>query len=209
MATNDLFDRAVSQWLEESAPTRIPDRVLDSTFERTRTSGQQQRWRAFLGSLNMPRFVSALGTAAIVVVAAALALNFFANQQSGIGGPLPTGRGRSIDEVIRVTAPMHRGFAGGLLADTAGRALGMTTAADIRFCTAMRLTWLNPYSSIRAEVITWWQKDARAQGAAGGQLYANCGAGADAQPIVDDAQVGGRLHSVYASTVLRWNGDAN
>ena len=31
-----------------------------------------------------------------------------------------------------MTAPMHRGFAGGLLADTAGRALGIATAFEIR-----------------------------------------------------------------------------
>ena len=49
-----------------------------------------------------------------------------------IGGPLPTGRGRAIDEVIRTTAPMHGGFAGGMLADTSGRVLGITTAAEIR-----------------------------------------------------------------------------
>lgn len=32
---------------------------------------------------------------------------------SVIGGPLPTGVRRAIDEVIRTTAPMHDGFAGG------------------------------------------------------------------------------------------------
>src|SRR5215467_3592006 len=30
-----------------------------------------------------------------------------------IGGPLPTGRRRAIEQVIRTTAPMHDGFAGG------------------------------------------------------------------------------------------------
>jgi serine protease Do len=49
-----------------------------------------------------------------------------------IGGPLPTGRRRSIDEVIRTTAPMHDGFAGGAFLDTEGRLIGMTTAASIR-----------------------------------------------------------------------------
>ena len=51
---------------------------------------------------------------------------------SVIGGPLPTGRGRAIDEVIRTTAPMHDGFAGGAFVDTAGRAIGVATAAEIR-----------------------------------------------------------------------------
>ena len=49
-----------------------------------------------------------------------------------IGGPLRTGRGRAIDQVIRTTAPMHGGFAGGAFVDTAGLLLGITTAAEIR-----------------------------------------------------------------------------
>lgn len=42
----------------------------------------------------------------------------------GYGGPLPTGRGRSIDRVIRTTAPMHSGFAGGAILDATGQADG-------------------------------------------------------------------------------------
>ena len=49
-----------------------------------------------------------------------------------IGGPLPTGRARSISEVIRTTAPMHGGFTGGALVDTVGHVVGVTTAAEIR-----------------------------------------------------------------------------
>jgi S1-C subfamily serine protease len=49
-----------------------------------------------------------------------------------IGGPLRTGRGRSIDEILRTTAPMHDGFAGGAFADPDGRILGIATAAEIR-----------------------------------------------------------------------------
>jgi S1-C subfamily serine protease len=51
---------------------------------------------------------------------------------SVIGGPLRTGRGRSIDEVIRTTAPMHEGFAGGAFADMSGQVIGIATAAAIR-----------------------------------------------------------------------------
>lgn len=51
---------------------------------------------------------------------------------SVIGGPLPTGRRQSIDQVFRTTAPMHGGFAGGAFIDTAGGLLGVTTAAEIR-----------------------------------------------------------------------------
>jgi S1-C subfamily serine protease len=49
-----------------------------------------------------------------------------------IGGPLRTGRRRAIHEVIRTTAPMHDGFAGGALADTVGALVGITTASTIR-----------------------------------------------------------------------------
>ncbi|HEX5474604.1 MAG TPA: trypsin-like peptidase domain-containing protein [Vicinamibacterales bacterium] len=51
---------------------------------------------------------------------------------SVIGGPLATGRRRSIDQVIRTTAPMHDGFSGGAFLDAAGGLLGVSTAAAIR-----------------------------------------------------------------------------
>jgi len=51
---------------------------------------------------------------------------------SVIGGPLPTGRRREIEQVIRTSAPMHEGFAGGALLGADGRLLGVTTAASIR-----------------------------------------------------------------------------
>jgi len=51
---------------------------------------------------------------------------------SVIGGPLPTGRGQSVDQVIRTTAPMHDGFAGGAFLDTSGALLGVATASAIR-----------------------------------------------------------------------------
>lgn len=49
-----------------------------------------------------------------------------------VGGPLRTGRRRQLGRVIRVTAPMHEGFAGGALYDAAGRLTGIATAATIR-----------------------------------------------------------------------------
>jgi serine protease Do len=51
---------------------------------------------------------------------------------SVIGGPLPTGRRRAIDQVIRTTAPMHDGFAGGAFLNTSGGLIGIATAAAIR-----------------------------------------------------------------------------
>jgi S1-C subfamily serine protease len=51
---------------------------------------------------------------------------------SVIGGPLRTGRRRAIDQVIRTSAPMHEGFAGGAFIDTEGRLIGVATASEIR-----------------------------------------------------------------------------
>jgi S1-C subfamily serine protease len=51
---------------------------------------------------------------------------------SVIGGPLATGRGRAIDRVLRVSAPMHGGFAGGAVLDAAGALVGVATATEIR-----------------------------------------------------------------------------
>ena len=49
-----------------------------------------------------------------------------------VGGPLRTGRRREIARVIRITAPMHDGFAGGGLFDASGQLTGIATAAVIR-----------------------------------------------------------------------------
>jgi serine protease DegQ len=54
-----------------------------------------------------------------------------------IGGPLRTGRRRAIDQVIRTTAPMHDGFAGGAFIDTSGALLGVSTSTAIRGTTVV------------------------------------------------------------------------
>ena len=54
-----------------------------------------------------------------------------------IGGPLRTGRRRAIDQVLRTTAPMHDGFAGGGLVDTTGALLGVITSTRIRGTTVV------------------------------------------------------------------------
>jgi S1-C subfamily serine protease len=60
------------------------------------------------------------------------ALTASAGIVSVIGGPLPTGRRRAIDEVIRTTAPMHDGFSGGAFLDARGGLIGIATATKIR-----------------------------------------------------------------------------
>jgi S1-C subfamily serine protease len=49
-----------------------------------------------------------------------------------IGGPLRTGRGLAIPEVIRTSAPMHDGFAGAAFADPSGALIGICTGSQIR-----------------------------------------------------------------------------
>lgn len=85
MASDRRLEDAISSWLEETAPERLPTRALDATFERTRRSRQQVGWRTLLGRIQMPRFIPALGSAAVVVMAAVLALNFI--PALGPGGP--------------------------------------------------------------------------------------------------------------------------
>ncbi len=51
---------------------------------------------------------------------------------SVIGGPLRTGRRRAIERVIRTSAPMHDGFAGGAFLNARGELIGVATAASIR-----------------------------------------------------------------------------
>jgi serine protease DegQ len=49
-----------------------------------------------------------------------------------VGGPLRTGRRREIAQVIRITARMHDGFAGGGVFATNGELCGIATATSIR-----------------------------------------------------------------------------
>jgi S1-C subfamily serine protease len=54
-----------------------------------------------------------------------------------IGGPLRTGYRRAIDQVIRTTAPMHDGFAGGGFVDVTGALLGIVTSTTLRGTTVV------------------------------------------------------------------------
>ncbi len=89
-------------------------------------------------ALDAPALAPAASPPRVGHLAIAIARSFSNNvtATSGIvaviGGPLRTGRRRSIAEIIRTTAPMHEGFAGGALLDASGQLLGVTTAAAIR-----------------------------------------------------------------------------
>ncbi len=87
MSTNERFDESITGWLEQTAPARLPDRVLEATFERTRTSRQQIGWRSILGRTSVTRSVAVLGGAAGVVLATAFALGSL-DDRPAVGGPL-------------------------------------------------------------------------------------------------------------------------
>jgi S1-C subfamily serine protease len=91
-----------------------------------------------VAGLGLPALSPAIGTPRVGNFALAVArswsnaLTASAGIVSVIGGPLPTGRRRAIDEVIRTTAPMHDGFSGGAFLDAAGGLIGIATATKIR-----------------------------------------------------------------------------
>lgn len=60
------------------------------------------------------------------------ALTVSAGVVAVVGGPLRTGRRAQIARVIRLTAPMHDGFAGGAVFNPAGQLTGIATASAIR-----------------------------------------------------------------------------
>ena len=68
MTPDEQPDRRISGWLEADAPSRIPDRVLDATFERTRRTRQQGAWRRMLRAPVEHR-LTALGAGTVLVVA--------------------------------------------------------------------------------------------------------------------------------------------
>lgn len=93
MDTNKRFDETVSQWLEETAPARLPERVLNSTFERTRKTKQLVGWRAVVRRFDMHRLLPALGSATVVVVVLIIGAVYVVPNLNlpGIGGqPSPT-----------------------------------------------------------------------------------------------------------------------
>ena len=85
MDTDEQFDESITKWFEETAPARLPERVFDATFERTRRSRQQVGLRAFLTRLQFTRIAPAIGGAAAIVVVALLGLNLLADRPAIVG----------------------------------------------------------------------------------------------------------------------------
>jgi hypothetical protein len=89
MAIKGDFDGSITRWLEETAPARLPERVLESTFELTRTSRQHVDWRRLLGRSAVTLPALALG-GAVVIVAAVIVTANVAVDRVGLGAPQPT-----------------------------------------------------------------------------------------------------------------------
>jgi S1-C subfamily serine protease len=121
---------------EDGITVRTPDgRTIDASVAGWDPATQLVALRA--PGLDMPPIAIApqprVGNLAIAIARSwSNALTATTGVVSVIGGPLPTGRGRSIEEIIRTSAPMHRGFAGGALVSAEGHLLGISTAAEIR-----------------------------------------------------------------------------
>lgn len=90
MSTDKQLADKIGRWLEAEAPTRLPDRVLRATFERTRTTRQQRGWRAVQRRLHMNRLVPiGIGVAAVVALGA-VGINLLPGAGSGTGGSQPS-----------------------------------------------------------------------------------------------------------------------
>jgi len=130
MPTDRQLDQTISRWLEAEAPGPLPDRVLGATFERTRKVRQQGRWRALMRRMHVNRLVFALGGAAVVVVAAALALGLYVNNpSSGVGGPgiepTPTAEASVAEPSAEPTATPEPSVAGSATPEPSAPAAGL------------------------------------------------------------------------------------
>jgi Tol biopolymer transport system component len=143
MAENEWFDEAVSRWLEEAAPARLPERVLNATFERTRGRRQRVGWRALVGRLSMPRFMPALGGAVVLVLVAAVALTLYLNWQGGPGvSPSPTpSTGPDLGIFEPVAGWIVYGTDTGIWAVDPRAPAGATTSVQLTSEAAMPLGW--------------------------------------------------------------------
>ena len=61
------FDDAVSTWLEATAPSVLPQHVLDATFERTPRTRQQVGWQVPSWRPSRLRRLPGLGGVAVIL----------------------------------------------------------------------------------------------------------------------------------------------
>ncbi len=123
---------------EDGLKVRLPD---DSTVDADLTGWDPSSGIALLRSrspLNVtaPAVSDAVARSGEIALALARSWSNVITASAGIvavvGGPLRTGRRRQLERVIRITAPLHDGFAGGAVFGASGTLLGIATAAQIR-----------------------------------------------------------------------------
>ena len=92
MATDRRLGDSISRWLEETAPPRVPERVLEATFERTRRSSQQVGLRALLGRHQlMNKVLVAAGSVAAVALVGVIGIGIVGGGGQGPGSdPSPS-----------------------------------------------------------------------------------------------------------------------
>lgn len=74
----------------------------------------------------------------------------------------------------------------------------LTAGAAPHYCTNVRLAWLFPGKSMRADVRVWWVR--RSNGAGGAADLANCAPGVAPDALTNNPDV----RMVYTSTILRF-----
>ncbi len=81
-----------------------------------------------------------------------------------------------------------------------------TTVAQMVYCAHVRLSWVVPGDTIRADVRTFWHRRAGGRDNTQGdrRLFGNCGQGAEAAVTAELAAPTSRLRAVHASTLIRW-----
>ena len=124
---------------EDGLQVRLPD---DSTVDADLVGWDPSSGIALLRSRSpLPVTPPAVSTDAVartgeIALALARSWSNVITASAGIvavvGGPLRTGRRRQLERVIRITAPLHDGFAGGAVFGASGTLLGIATAAQIR-----------------------------------------------------------------------------
>jgi S1-C subfamily serine protease len=118
----DVVDAAFGDGTEVSADVFGRDPLSDLAVLRARGSVPAPVELGDAANLRVGQLVVALGNPL------GLAGSVTAGIVSALGRSLPTASGRVIDEVIQTDAALNPGNSGGVLADSAGRAVGVNTA---------------------------------------------------------------------------------
>ena len=77
--------------------------------------------------------------------------------------------------------------------------------AQGRYCTHLRMVWLDPGRLARVDVRTWWHKRGDGTNVPDDTLFPNCGNGTEAAVTAElETALAPKISAVYASTLVRW-----